>query len=122
MQADQPGRAFRRLPAKPGPGLRHDLCGPLNRDRQLIQRPAHPAAHPSADRFGQGPAAVAQHRGGLRRGFLRQISEFTGHPLDHPGAFLTGKLAPGDSLPPQGQDNNHDDHDDNDRPDTDIHG
>ena len=27
-----------------------------------------------------------------------------------------------DSLPPQGQDNNNDDHDDNDRPDTDIHG
>jgi hypothetical protein len=27
-----------------------------------------------------------------------------------------------DSLPPQGQDDNNDDHDDNDRPDTDIHG
>jgi hypothetical protein len=27
-----------------------------------------------------------------------------------------------DSLPPQGQDDNNDDHDDNDRPDTYIHG
>ena len=27
-----------------------------------------------------------------------------------------------DPLPPQGQDDNNDDHDDNDRPDADIHG
>jgi hypothetical protein len=32
------------------------------------------------------------------------------------------RVSQADSLPPQGQDDNNNDHDDNDRPDTDIHG
>ena len=52
-------------------------------DRQLVQRPPQPAPHPAAEGPGQRPAAVAQHRGGLGRGFLREVSEFPGHPADH---------------------------------------
>ena len=98
MQADQPGRAVRELPGQPGPGLRHDLGGALDRDRQFIQRPPQPPAHPAADRLRQGPAAVAHHHGGFRRGPGRQIGEFTGDPADHLGAFLPGQLAPGAQL------------------------
>jgi ABC-2 type transport system ATP-binding protein len=54
-----------------------------------------PAPHPPAERLRQCPAAVAQHRGGLRCDFLREVSEFPGHPADRLGAFLPGKLPPG---------------------------
>lgn len=41
--------------------------------------------------------------------------------MDADGQILVSSPA-ADTLPPQGQDDNNDDHDDNDRPDTDIHG
>jgi hypothetical protein len=98
MQADQPGRAVRHLPGQPGPGLRHDRPGPLDRDGQLIQRPPQPAPHPAAQSPGHRPASVTQHCGGLRRGLVRQDGELTGHPVDHPGAFLPAELAAGPQL------------------------
>ena len=60
-------------PARPGPGLGDDLRGALGRDHQLVERPPEPAAHPPAESPGQGPAAVGQYRGGLRRCLLRQL-------------------------------------------------
>jgi hypothetical protein len=38
------------------------------------------------------------------------------------GGQIAASTPVADSLPPQGQDDNNDDHDKNDRPDTDIHG
>jgi hypothetical protein len=67
VQADQPGGAGWHLPGQPGPGLGHDDGGPRDRDGQLIQRPPQPSPHPAGQRPGQGPAAVAQYRGGLGR-------------------------------------------------------
>ena len=93
MQADQPGRALRRLPGQPGTGLGHDLAGALDRDRQLIQRPPQPAPHPPAERLGDRAAAIAQHRSGLRHGLLRQIGQLAGHPADRLSAFLPAQLA-----------------------------
>ena len=54
-------------------GLRHDRPGALDRDHQLIQCPPRPPARaPAALGLRPCPAAIAQHRGGLRRGGLRR--------------------------------------------------
>ena len=86
------------LPGQPGPGLGHHRGGPLDGDRQLAQRPPQPAAHPAAERLGQRAAAVAQHRGGLRRGLLRQVGQLPGHPADRPAALVPAQLGAGAQL------------------------
>jgi hypothetical protein len=82
VQADQPGRAVRHLPSQPGPGLRHDRGGALDGDRQIVQRPPQSAVRPAGQCPGKCPRAVAQHRGGLRRGLLRQARQLCGDPAD----------------------------------------
>ena len=98
MQADQPGGTLRGLPGQPGPGLRHDRAGPLDRDRQLRQRPPQTPPHPPAEGPGQCAAAVAQHRGGLRSGLLRQIGKAGAHPADRRRALVFAELAAGPHL------------------------
>ena len=47
--------------------------------------------------------------------------ENTGPGVDA-GSQVAASSPVADPLPPQGQDDNNDDYDENDRPDTDIHG
>ena len=55
---------------------------------------------------------AGEHRG-TRKNTARGVDADGQIPASSPAA---------DALPPQGQDDNNNDHDDNDRPDTDIHG
>ena len=50
-------------------------------------RPVRARRHPAP--------AVAQHRGGLRRRRLRQVSQVPGHPAHHPGRSRPGPAWPG---------------------------
>jgi hypothetical protein len=88
VQADQPGGAVGHLPGQPGPGLGHERGGPADGDRQLAQRPPQPPADPPAEGTPDRAAAVAQHRGRLRRSSFGQIGQVPSRAADRPAGLV----------------------------------